>query len=63
MSTSEQEREPYWQEDIALGEAALFRGETSTVRMRLHTTTERYAGRRELVPLSQPIGYLEIVMG
>ncbi len=56
MSTPEQEHAPYWQEDIALGEATLFRGETSTVRMRLHTTTERYAGRRELVPLSQSTG-------
>ncbi len=56
MSTPEQERDPYWQEDVAIGEAALFRGETYAVRMRLHTTTERYAGRRELVPLSHPVG-------
>ena len=56
MSTPEQEHHPYWQEDVAIGEAVLFRGERSTIRMRLHTTTERYASRRELVPLSQPTG-------
>ena len=63
MSTPEQAREPYWQEDIAIGEAALFRGEVYVVRMRLHTTTERYAGRHELVPLSQSTGERVYVHG
>jgi len=52
MSRREQEPEPYWHDDIALGEASLFRGETYTIRMRLHTSTERASRRHEIVPLS-----------
>ena len=56
MRSPEQEHAPYWQEDVAIGDAPLVRGQAYAVRMRLHTATERYSGRRELVPLSQPTG-------
>jgi hypothetical protein len=52
MSPGEREPDPYWQDDTAIGEVRLFRGETYTVRMRLHTATERASRRREIVPLS-----------
>ena len=55
MSTPEREPDPYWQEDAAIGEATLFRGETYTVRMRLHTARERASRRHELVPLSDAV--------
>lgn len=55
MSHPEHEPTPYWQEDIALGETQLVRGETYTVRMRLHTATERASRRHEIVPLSAAV--------
>ena len=63
MSRIEQGPDPYWQDDAAIDEVRLFRGEAYTVRMRLHTSTERYAGRREIVPLSQPAGERVYVHG
>lgn len=56
MSRSEQESAPYWQDDVALGEAPFFRGETFALRLRLHTSTEWFTDRQELVPLRQPRG-------
>ncbi len=59
------EREPplradedeYWQHDLAIGEAPIG-GETSTVRLRLHASEERYHGRGggELIALAHPEG-------
>jgi hypothetical protein len=50
----ERERDPYWQDDVAIGEAALFSDASYAIRMRLHTETERVTSRRELVPVTQP---------
>jgi hypothetical protein len=55
MSRPEREPDPYWQEDVAIGEGRLFRGEDYTIRMRLHTATERASGRHEIVPLSDAV--------
>jgi hypothetical protein len=60
---TEREEPPYWQEDIALGEGRFYRGEPYGIRMRLHTTTERYGGRDELVPLTHPGGERVYVHG
>jgi hypothetical protein len=46
---------PYWQEDIAIGEGRFYRDETYTIRMRLHTATERASRRHEIVPLSPAV--------
>jgi len=54
VSTPERDHDPYWQEDVAIGDGRFYRGETYTIRLRLHTSTERYAARHEIVPLSQP---------
>ena len=63
MNRPEREPDPYWQEDAAIGEVRLFRGETYTVRMRLHTERERASRRHEIVPLSQPTGERVYVHG
>jgi hypothetical protein len=55
MTTPERVPDPYWQADTAIGEAQLFRGESYSVRMRLHTATERVSRRHELVPLSDAV--------
>jgi hypothetical protein len=55
MSHPEHEPEPYWQADVAIGEGRFFRGETYTIRMRLHTATERASRRHEIVPLSDAV--------
>ena len=63
MASPEQERDPYWQDDIALGEGRFYRGTLSSIRMRLHTSVERFAGRREVVPLRHPTGERVYVHG
>lgn len=55
MRRPEQEPAPYWQEDVAIGEGRFFRDEPFTIRMRLHTATERVTTRQELVPLSAAV--------
>ena len=55
MSRPEREPDPYWQEDAAIGEAPLFRGETYSIRIRLHTERERASRRHEIVPLSDAV--------
>lgn len=53
---SPEEREPYWQADLALGEV-LLHGERVPARLRLHHARERYYGSRaELIRLAQPHG-------
>ena len=49
------EQDPYWTDDILLGEVCLPQ-ETALVRLRLHESQETYHGRNvaELVPLRQP---------
>jgi hypothetical protein len=56
MTRLEREPDPYWQEDVAIGEGRFFRGDTATIRMRLHTTTERFSRRQEIIPLAHPSG-------
>ncbi len=55
MTHPEHESDPYWQNDLAIGEAAFYRGETYTIRMRLHHATERASRRYEIVPLSDAV--------
>ncbi len=52
---TERERDPYWQEDVALGEAPVYR-QLHTIRARMHTATERFHRHHELVPLSETTG-------
>jgi hypothetical protein len=54
VSTPERGHDPYWQEDFALGEGRFYRGERYAIRLRLHTATERYSARHEIVPLRRP---------
>ncbi len=55
MIRPEAECDPYWQEDVALGESQFFRGDRSTIRMRLHMATERASRQHEIVPLSDAV--------
>ena len=57
MREREVEQDPYWTDDIFVGEVRLPR-ETALVRLRLHESEEVYHGRNiaELVPLSQSTG-------
>jgi len=55
MKEHEPRSDPYWQEDLALGEGR-FAGDPFTVRLRLHTARETYRGQEELVKLRQPTG-------
>jgi hypothetical protein len=45
----------YWQMDLSLGEG-VFSTMPHALRMCLNVGTERYDGRREIVPISQPEG-------
>lgn len=49
------EAEPYWQEDLAIGEGR-FSGELSTIRLQLHTAEERRASHQEIVPIPHKPG-------
>ncbi len=51
----EQERDPYWWDDIALGEAPVYR-QVHTIRARIHTASERFHRHHELVPLTETTG-------
>jgi hypothetical protein len=55
MSRAERESAPYWQEDVAIGAGRFYRDEAFTIRMRLHTATERVTHRQEIVPLSDAV--------
>ncbi len=55
MSSPEREPVPYWQDDVAIGEGRFYR-DTYSIRMRLHTETERFSRRDEIIPLSEPTG-------
>lgn len=55
MSRPEQEPDPYWQEDVAIGTGRFFHGEDFSIRMRVHTATERASRRHEIVPLSDTV--------
>ena len=50
------EPDPYWQDDVAVGEGRFSRGETYSIRLRLHTATERFHRHQELIPLAQSSG-------
>ncbi|HSH81135.1 MAG TPA: hypothetical protein VLA19_21585 [Herpetosiphonaceae bacterium] len=47
-----EERDPYWQDDLAIGEVQLWE-EARTLRLKLHQSEERFARSRELIPLTQ----------
>ena len=57
------EHDPYWQIDLSLGDS-VFSTELPSSRVRrgirilLHVGTERYFGRQEIVPITQPEGDL-----
>lgn len=52
MIGREHDERPYWQEDMVIGETPI-QGERYTVRMRLHSSTERFgSSRSEIVPLA-----------
>jgi hypothetical protein len=55
--------DPYWQEDLAIGEGRFERGQTRAIRLRLHTETERYHAHQEILPLTQPRGERVYVHG
>lgn len=57
MKEREGEHDPYWTDDVLLGDVPLPDG-SSLVRLRLHQSEEVYHGRNiaELVPLSQSSG-------
>lgn len=55
MSNPEREPAPYWHEDVAIGEGRFYR-DIYTIRARLHTETERFSRRDEIIPLSEPTG-------
>jgi hypothetical protein len=59
MTERERHREPdpYWTDDVLLGEVPL-PGGPALVRLRAHHAVERYHGRNvaELVPLAHPVG-------
>ncbi len=61
MTEREQEIDPYWQEDIAIGEALVQRQE-HTIRMRIHTSEERYSGGETIYKLTHPRGSKDYVM-
>lgn len=48
-----QEHDPYWQQDLAIGEGRFYRDRLFTIRLRLHTSVERFRDHQELVPLTQ----------
>ena len=50
------EHEEYWQKDEAVGEGQVG-DERFSIRMRLHTSEERYDGGVTLIPLSQSKGW------
>lgn len=54
-NSSEPKGKPYWQEDVAVGEGRFF-SDPYTIRLRLHTTRERYRGKEELYPLNHKTG-------
>lgn len=51
----ESESEPYWHDDVGLGEVEL-QDDVYPLRLRLHRSREQYRERRELVPLRHPAG-------
>ena len=57
MSERERESDPYWTDDVLLGEAPI-QGEPSPVRLRLHVSEEpdHASNREELVPLAHRAG-------
>ena len=55
MSRVERAPDPYWREDAALGEAPLVRGDTYSIRLRLHTERGPASRRHEIVPLSDAV--------
>lgn len=55
MKEREQNIDPYWQIDQAVGDAPI-RGEEYTIRLRVHTSKERYAEKQEIVPLAHHKG-------
>jgi hypothetical protein len=47
--------DPYWQDDVALGEGRFYR-ETFGIRARVHTAREEFRRHHEIIPLSATTG-------
>lgn len=52
MKEREENSDPYWQEDLLIGEGKAER-EIRTVRMRLHQSQEHYFDRTDIVPIAR----------
>ena len=61
MSEREQNIDPYWQEDILVGEGQIQRG-LRAIRMRIHTSPERYNWKESIYSLTHPRGERDYVM-
>lgn len=55
MREREQELDPYWQMDKAIGEGKI-QGEPYTIRLRAHVQKEGYYDHQELVPITHRTG-------
>lgn len=56
MKEQEQENDPYWKQDRELGEGTFYQNEPYTIRMKLHSSLERFRGHNELVKLEHRSG-------
>src|SRR5713101_2192711 len=61
MTERQQEIDPYWQEDILVGEAQVQR-EPHAIRMRIHTGEERYSNGESIYKLQHSRGTQDYVM-
>lgn len=52
----EREDDPYWQQDLTLGEGRFYRDQIFAIRLRLHSSEEHFKDHQELVPLSHKAG-------
>jgi hypothetical protein len=52
--------EPYWQNDLSLGDG-IFSNKARSIRMLLHITTNYYLARQEIVPLPHRAGMRTVV--
>jgi hypothetical protein len=55
MTEQEHDQDPYWQQDLLIGEGRIH-GERTSIRLQVHTTEEPYWEHQDLVPLSHPTG-------
>lgn len=58
----EREEDPYWQLDLAIGEGHFYRDQLFTIRLRLHTSEEKFRDHQDLVPLVHKTGQRTYVL-